>query len=155
MLVPPLPVQVSFSMRGKSTCSLWSVACLAKELTECVTARGSRPLPHLTISMRGFLSGHHRSPPAVEKGTRAMKNSDRTPGMRLGPMDQEGERGMRLLVCKDESEDGLVWHAVEERRAKYDGHALCGTKPARDWSAEDGGAVTCPRCLRIKAVIGT
>ena len=75
------------------------------------------------------------------------------PGMvSADSMDRKESEGMRLLVRR-ESEEGTVWHSVEERRAQYDGYALCGAKPAQDWSAEDGIAVTCLRCLRIRAVI--
>ena len=68
---------------------------------------------------------------------------------------------MRLLVLKVsswrggiESEEGIFWHAVEERNALPGGPALCGAHPVRGWSWQVDFAVTCPTCLRIKAMMG-
>jgi len=59
---------------------------------------------------------------------------------------------MRLLVLS-EGDEGVIWHAVERLRAIHSGPALCGFRPFRDWSEQEGDAITCPRCLRIMAVI--
>ena len=66
-------------------------------------------------------------------------------------MEREG--AMRLVVCRDGGDDDGAWHAVEMRRAMQHGLALCGVHPATEWAGEQDAAVTCPRCLRIKAVI--
>ena len=67
---------------------------------------------------------------------------------------------MRLMILKvntwrgdSESEEGLIWHAVEELQAIHGGPALCGVQPVRGWSWQLGAAVTCLTCLRIKTII--
>ena len=60
---------------------------------------------------------------------------------------------MRLVVCRDGGNDDSVWHVVEIGRAAQHGLALCGVHPATEWAVKESAAVTCPRCLRIKAVI--
>lgn len=52
-----------------------------------------------------------------------------------------------------ERDKGTIWHAVAvcDRR---DPMALCGKRPAMQWTSEPGDAITCARCLRILTDMG-
>lgn len=57
---------------------------------------------------------------------------------KAGPLRNGAERGK-----------GSIFHAVPGGAGGDTRPALCNQSPAIMWSYEEGGVVTCPRCIRI------